>query len=101
MSNQIFSIYNHDSSESFQIVSIEQLILWLNDNDETFSFKIQKSLKARAFSKDHPNDRFFLDKTEVSLEKFNDFFDAHDVGFEKTLQDDQSSHYIIHRDDAL
>jgi hypothetical protein len=86
-----------------KIVSLKKFILWLNDNDENFTFHVQSSsdIKTRAFLKEHPNDRFFLDDKEVTLEKFNDFFDAHDVGWGSDEQPDGSFHYTMYRDDAM
>jgi hypothetical protein len=44
--NQItLNIYNHETGESFQIVSLEKFILWLNDNDDIFTFQIKQQLE--------------------------------------------------------
>ncbi len=47
--NQItINIYNHETNESFQIVSLEKFILWLNDNDDIFTFQIKQQLEGIA-----------------------------------------------------
>jgi hypothetical protein len=54
-----------------------------------------------SFTKEHKNDRFYLDNDEVSVEKFNDFFDSHNVsGWEEINNPDGSFIYVIFRDEA-
>ena len=47
MNQTIVNIYNHDTGESFQIVSLEKLILWLNDNDDIFTFEIKQQKEVK------------------------------------------------------
>jgi hypothetical protein len=42
MNETIINVYNHETGESFQIVTLEKFILWLNDNDDIFTFVIKK-----------------------------------------------------------
>ena len=44
----IINIHNNDTGESFQIVSLEKFILWLNDNDDIFTFQIKQQLEGIA-----------------------------------------------------
>ena len=42
MNQTTINIHNHETGESFQIVSLEKFILWLNDNDDIFTFEIKQ-----------------------------------------------------------
>ena len=44
--------------------------------------------------------KFYLDDSEVTCERFNEFFDAHDVGWGEHLDDDGVLHLVIYTDDA-
>jgi hypothetical protein len=39
---QTFDVYNHETGESFQIVTIEMFVNWLNDNDDIYSFTVRE-----------------------------------------------------------
>ena len=59
----------------------------------------EKSLATpRMFQKEHPNDRFFLDDLQVSVDTLNNYFDTHDVGWENVENDDGGCDTIILRD---
>ena len=44
--------------------------------------------------------KFYLDDDEVSCEKFNDFFNAHDVGWGEWTDEQGTNHVVIYTDDA-
>ena len=48
MNQTTINIHNHDTGESFQIVSLEKFIHWLNDNDDIFTFQIKQQLEVIA-----------------------------------------------------
>ena len=48
MNQTTINIHNHETGESFQIVSLEKFILWLNDNDDIFTFQIKQQLEVIA-----------------------------------------------------
>jgi len=53
------------------------------------------------FKKTHNNDKFLLDDEEVSVERFNEFYDSHNVnGWEEINQLDGSFLYVIYRDEV-
>ena len=49
---------------------------------------------------DDGNTKFYLDSEEVSCNKFNDFFNTHDVGWEESVDEYGTLHLTIYRDDA-
>ena len=51
MNQIIINIHNHETDESFQIVSLEKFILWLNDNDDIFTFEIKQQKEVIAWAK--------------------------------------------------
>jgi hypothetical protein len=58
----------------------------------------EASLAPRMFQKEHPNDRFFLDDLEVSVDTLNNYFHTHDVGWENVKNDDGGTDTIIFRE---
>ena len=53
------------------------------------------------FKKTHNNDKFLLDDEKVSVERFNEFYDSHNVnGWEEINQLDGSFLYVIYRDEV-
>ena len=50
--------------------------------------------------KEDGNTRFYLDDDEVSCETFNDFFNAHDVGWGEWTDEQGTNHVVIYTDDA-
>lgn len=38
---QVFYLFDHNENEAFQIVGLENLIIWLNENDDNFSFSLK------------------------------------------------------------
>ena len=58
----------------------------------------EASLAPRMFSKEHPNDRFFLDDIQVSVDTLNNYFHTHDVGWEDTENDDGGTDFTILRE---
>ena len=52
----------------------------------------------RMFQKEHPNDRFFLDNIQVSVDTLNNYFHTHDVGWENVENDNGGCDTIILRD---
>ena len=44
--------------------------------------------------------KFYLDDDEVSCEKFNDFFNSHDVGWGEWTDEQGTNHVVIYTDDA-
>jgi hypothetical protein len=51
----------------------------------------------RAFEDDEGCE-FFIDDRQVSCEEFNDYFDAHDVGWSEDITEDKAV-FTIHTDD--
>lgn len=49
---------------------------------------------------DDGNTKFFIDDEEVSCEKFNDFFNAHDTGWCEGTDEYGTLRLTIYRDDA-
>jgi hypothetical protein len=49
---------------------------------------------------DDGNTKFFIDEEEVSCEKFNDFFNAHDTGWSEGTDEYGTLRLTIFRDDA-
>lgn len=49
---------------------------------------------------DDGNTKFFIDDEEVSCEKFNDFFNAHDTGWSEGIDEYGTLRLTIYRDDA-
>ena len=45
MNENVINVFNHENGDSFQIVTLEKFILWLNDNDEFFTFEIIQEKK--------------------------------------------------------
>ena len=43
---QVFDVYDHETGETFQIVSLEMFIKWLNDIDNIFTFKVRENENA-------------------------------------------------------
>ena len=39
---QTFYLFDHNENEPFQIIGVENLIAWLNDNDDNFSFSTKE-----------------------------------------------------------
>jgi hypothetical protein len=63
--------------------------------------KMMRGKQMDSFVKQHKNDKFYLDNDEVSLEKFNDFFDSHHVnGWEEINNPDGSTIFVIFRDEV-
>jgi hypothetical protein len=36
-----FYLFDHNENQQFEIIGIENLIEWLNDNDDSFSFSLE------------------------------------------------------------
>jgi len=45
MNENIINVFNNENGDYFQIVTLEKFILWLNDNDEFFTFEIIQEKK--------------------------------------------------------
>ena len=43
---QVFDVYDNETGETFQIVSLEMFIKWLNDIDNIFTFKVRENENA-------------------------------------------------------
>jgi hypothetical protein len=43
MNEIVIHIYNHENNDSFQIVTLEKFMLWLNDNDDVFTYKLEQN----------------------------------------------------------
>jgi hypothetical protein len=43
MNEIVIYIYNHENNDSFQIVTLEKFMLWLNDNDDVFTYKLEQN----------------------------------------------------------
>ena len=55
------------------------------------------------FDDDDGRTKFYIDSEQVSCEKFNDYFNAHDVGWEEDCEqqyDGSYTIYKIYKDDA-
>jgi hypothetical protein len=58
----------------------------------------EASFAPRMFIIEHPKDRFFIDDKQVSVDKLNDYFDSHDVGWSTEENDNGGTDTIILRE---
>jgi hypothetical protein len=58
----------------------------------------EASLAPRMFSKEHPNDRFFLDDIQVNVDTLNNYFHTHYVGWEDAKNDNGGTDFTILRE---
>lgn len=71
--NQIIQITNHDTQENFQIVGVENLVQWLNENDQIFSFSL--GAEKPFYLQEFPD----YDDTLPTLEGFHDSSYRNDI----------------------
>ena len=88
----LINVKKMDYVEADQLTNMETTVESIDDYEKSLG------IMPRMFRKEHPNDRFFLDNIQVSVDTLNNYFDTHDVGWETVENDNGGCDTIILRD---